>query len=130
MSTICGQPQTFPVEVGAKRAQTQGLAWKSKEWREVYQPPRATIESRNDLLKSGRGAGLGDSTYRLMRGWAAQIFHVALGVVSVNVKLISQWLNKGNADTWTDPTPPPDPTNLEDLSLRELADVNAPPLAA
>lgn len=122
---------TFPVEVGAKTAQAQGLPWKSKEWREVYQPPRATIESRNDLLKSGRGAGLGDSTYRLMRGWAAQIFHVALGVVSVNVALISAWLNRGdNGGGWTDPTPPPDPTNLEDLSLRDLADVNAPPMAA
>ncbi|MGZ7497050.1 hypothetical protein ACXM2N_08180 [Corynebacterium sp. ZY180755] len=109
----------------------QGLPWKSPEWEVVYQPPRSTIESRNDLLKSARNNGLGDSTARLMRGWAAQLFHIALGVVGVNFGLISRWLRKGDSnDDWTDPTPPPDPTNLEDLSLRELADVNAPPLAA
>lgn len=122
---------TIPVEAGAKYASVQGLPWKSPEWEAVYQPPRSTIESRNDLLKSARNNGLGDSTARLMRGWAAQLFHIALGVVGVNVTLISRWLRKGdNGDGWTDPTPPPDPTALEDLSLRELADVNAPPMAA
>ena len=30
---------TIPVEAGAKYAGVQGLPWKSKEWREVYQPP-------------------------------------------------------------------------------------------
>ncbi|WP_168707188.1 hypothetical protein [Corynebacterium endometrii] len=51
--------------------------------------------------------------------------------MGVNFGLISRWLRKGDHnDDWTDPTPPPDPTDLEDLSLRELADVNAPPLAA
>jgi hypothetical protein len=122
---------TIPVEAGAQYAGVQGLPWKSPEWEVVYQPPRSTIESRNDLLKSARNNGLGDSTARLMRGWAAQLFHIALGVVGVNSGLISRWLRKGdNNDDWTDPTPPPDPTNVEDLSLRELADVNAPPLAA
>ena len=82
-------------------------------------------------MKSARNNGLGDSTARLMRGWAAQLFHIALGVVGVNFGLISRWLNKdNNGDGWTDPTPPPDPKDLKDLSLRELADVNAPPLAA
>lgn len=53
----------IPVDAGV-----QGLPWKSPEWEAVYQPPRSTIESRNDLLKSARNNGLGDSTVRLMRG--------------------------------------------------------------
>lgn len=126
VSAPTSNPLTIPVGAGVR-----GLSWKSPEWEAVYQPPRSTIESRNDLLKSARNNGLGDSTARLMRGWAAQLFHIALGVVGVNCGPISRWLRKGdNNDGWTDPTPPPDPTNLEDLSLRELADVNAPPLAA
>lgn len=115
---------------GAQHAGVQGLPWKSPEWEAVYQPPRPTIESRNDLLKSARNNGLGDSTALALCAVGLLSSTLLLGW-GVNFGLISRWLRKGdNNDDWTDPTPPPDPTNLEDLSLRELADVNAPPLAA
>lgn len=118
-----------PIERGAKFAQ-QGPAWGTAEWKKAYQPPRATIESRNDLLKNARGAGIGDSTTRLVRGWAAQLFSVAIGVVAVNVRLIASWLSgQDTDDPGHEPVPPSDDP-WKDMSLRDVADANAPPMAA
>lgn len=119
----------IPLTVGAKYAQ-QGAPWMSEEWKAEYQPSRATIESRNDLLKNARGAGIGDSTSRLMRGWAAQLFFSAVGVVTVNVRLIQAWLAKPSGTVNPPPRPPGGGEKLESFSLREVADSNAPPMAA
>lgn len=108
----------------------QGAPWMSEEWKAEYQPSRATIESRNDLLKNARGAGIGDSTSRLMRGWAAQLFFSAVGVVTVNVRLIQAWLAKPSGTVNPPPRPPGGGEKLESFSLREVADSNAPPMAA
>lgn len=53
-----GSSTMLPVTAGAKYAQ-QGPAWRTRECKKAYQPPRATTESRNTILKTGAGGGLG-----------------------------------------------------------------------
>jgi hypothetical protein len=119
---------TIPVEAGAKFGQ-QGPAWRTKAWRAAYQPPRATIESRNAILKTGAGAGLGDTTRRMIRGFTAAALFVTLGVVAVNVALIARFIGRGGT-TGGAPVPP-SPTPRHVSGLDEAAAVpNAPPLAA
>lgn len=119
---------TIPVEAGAKFGQ-QGPAWRTKAWRAAYQPPRATIESRNAILKTGAGAGLGDTTRRMIRGFTAAALFVTLGVVAVNVALIARFIGRGGT-TGGAPVPP-SPSSRRESGLDEAAAVpNAPPLAA
>lgn len=119
---------TIPVEAGAKFGQ-QGPAWRTEAWRSAYQPPRATIESRNAILKTGAGAGLGDTTRRMIRGFTAAALFVTLGVVAVNVALVARFIRRGGT-TGGAPVPP-SPTPRRNSGLDESAVVpNAPPLAA
>lgn len=71
----------------------------SKQWRELYGTGRNVVESRNSLLKGDGGSGVRlDSTRsRLMRGWVEQFFLLAVGVVSVNLRVIQSWL-RGQGD--------------------------------
>ncbi|WP_414123482.1 hypothetical protein [Corynebacterium nuruki] len=118
---------TIPVTAGAKFAQ-QGPAWGTPEWKSAYQPPRATIESRNAILKTGAGGGLGDTTRRMIRGFTAAAMFVALGVVAVNVTLIARFLARG-ATPGGAPVPP-SPSTGRGRPLDHDAAANAPPLAA
>lgn len=119
---------TIPVDAGAKHAQ-QGPAWRTEAWKKAYQPPRATVESRNAILKTGAGAGLGDTTRRMIRGFTAAAMFVALGAVAVNVALIARFIGRGGT-TGGAPVPP-SPSSRRETGLDEAAAVpNAPPLAA
>lgn len=109
----------------------QGLSWGTEEWRKQYSW-RNTIESRNDLLKNGRGGGLGDQTARLMRGFAGQLLAVLIGVCVVNIALIDNWLV--NSNNYSEPLPPLPPLDEDfgevDTRVYSEDDPNAPPLAA
>lgn len=59
---------TIPLVMGARWLH-QSPQWGTDDWQAIYNM-RNVIESRNDLLKSARGGGLGDQTARLMRSWA------------------------------------------------------------
>ncbi|MCT1683818.1 hypothetical protein M3A74_03180 [Corynebacterium appendicis] len=119
------------VEDGALWLQ-QGPAYGTAEWQEVYDQ-RNTIESRNDKLKNARGIGIGESTMRLMRGWAGQLIATAISCVAVNVLLLasdSAWSDEVN----TDDNPTPRGRNELDRkrSERSIAGTfpNAPPVAS
>ena len=120
------------VEDGARWLQ-QGPAYGTAEWQEVY-GQRNMIESRNDKLKNARGVGIGDSTMRLMRGWAGQLIATAISCVAVNVILLasdSSWFDENSTDN--DPTPRGGRDDLErKRSERSIAGTfpNAPPVAA
>lgn len=119
------------VEDGARWLQ-QGPAYGTPEWQAVY-GQRNTIESRNDKLKNARGIGIGDSTMRLMRGWAGQLIATAISCVAVNVVLLSSdsdWSDEDSTDT--DPTPRGRNELDGKRSDRALAGTfpNAPPVAA
>ena len=92
------------------------------------------IESRNDKLKNSRGIGIGDSTVRLMRGWAGQLLATAISCVAVNVLLLasdSAWFDEDSTDN--DPTPRGRRDDLDcKRSERSIAGTfpNAPPVAA
>ena len=121
----------IPLHVGAKYAQ-QGPAWATKEWAALYHRGRNTIESRNDLLKSGRYSSIGDQTTRMIRGFAANAVFVALGAVSVNVGLIKRYLHRLviNFDTKPKPPTPPETRRVSDEFLSEIHYANAPPEVA
>lgn len=121
----------IPLHVGAKYAQ-QGPAWATKEWAAIYHRGRNTIESRNDLLKSGRYSSIGDQTTRMVRGFAANAVFVALGAVSVNVGLIKRYLHRLviNFDTKPKPPTPPETRRMSDEFLSEIHYANAPPQVA
>lgn len=119
------------VEDGARWLQ-QGPAYGTPEWQDVY-GQRNMIESRNDKLKNARGVGIGDSTMRLMRGWAGQLLATAISCVAVNVLLIfsdSAWFDEDSTDN--DPTPRGRNELDRKRSDRALAGTfpNAPPVAA
>ncbi|AIL96477.1 hypothetical protein [Corynebacterium ureicelerivorans] len=120
----------IPLEIGAKYAQ-QGPAWATNEWASIYHRGRNTIESRNDLLKSGRYSSIGDQTTRMIRGFAANAVFVALGAVSVNVGLIKRYLHRLviHFDTPKPPTPP-ETRRVTDEFLSEIQHANAPPQVA
>lgn len=119
------------VEDGARWLQ-QGPAYGTSEWQAVYRQ-RKMIESRNDKLKITRGVGIGDSTMRLMRGWASQLLATAISCVAVNVLLIvsdSSWFDEDGTDN--DPTLRGRSEPDRKRSDRALAGTfpNAPPVAA
>lgn len=119
------------VEDGARWLQ-QGPAYGTPEWQSVY-GQRNMIESRNDKLKNSRGIGIGDSTVRLMRGWAGQLLATAISCVAVNVLLLasdSSWFDEDSTDN--DPTPRGRNELDRKRSDRALAGTfpNAPPVAA
>lgn len=132
--TICRQASVTiknSVEDGARWLQ-QGPAYGTPEWQYVY-GQRNMIESRNDKLKNARGVGIGDSTMRLMRGWAGQLLATAISCVAVNVLLIvsdSAWFDEDCTDN--DPTPRGRNELDRKRSDRALAGTfpNAPPVAA
>ena len=97
----------------------------------MYHRGRNTIESRNDLLKSGRYSSIGDQTTRMIRGFAANAVFVALGAVSVNVGLIKRYLHRLviNFDNPKPPTPP-ETRRVTDEFLSEIQHANAPPQVA
>lgn len=121
----------IPLEIGAKYAQ-QGPAWATKEWASIYHRGRNTIESRNDLLKSGRYSSIGDQTTRMIRGFAANAVFVALGAVSVNIGLIKRYLHRLviNFDIKPKPPTPPETRRVTDEFLSEIQHANAPPQVA
>lgn len=120
------------VDDGARWLQ-QGPAYGTPEWQSMY-GQRNMIESRNDKLKNARGIGIGDSTMRLMRGWAGQLIATAISCVAVNVLLMasdSSWFDEDSTDT--DPTPRGGRDDLDrKRSERSIAGTfpNAPPVAA
>ena len=119
------------VEDGARWLQ-QGPAYGTPEWQSVY-GQRNMIESRNDKLKNSRGIGIGDSTVRLMRGWAGQLLATAISCVAVNILLLasdSAWFDDDSTDN--DPTPRGRNELDRKRSDRALAGTfpNAPPVAA
>lgn len=119
------------VEDGARWLQ-QGPAYGTPEWQDVY-GQRNMIESRNDKLKNARGVGIGDSTMRLMRGWAGQLLATAISCAAVNVLLIdsdSAWFDEDSTDN--DPTPRGRNEHDRKRSERSIAGTfpNAPPVAA
>ncbi|MDL0403215.1 hypothetical protein QQO25_09615 [Corynebacterium lehmanniae] len=120
------------VEDGARWLQ-QGPAYGTREWQSMY-GQRNMIESRNDKLKNARGIGIGDSTMRLMRGWAGQLIATAISCVAVNVLLLasdSAWFDEDSTDN--DPTPRGRRDDLDrKRSERSIAGTfpNAPPVAA
>lgn len=119
------------VEDGARWLQ-QGPAYGTPEWQAVY-GQRNMIESRNDKLKNSRGIGIGDSTVRLMRGWAGQLLATAISCVAVNILLLasdSAWFDEDSTDN--DPTPRGRNELDRKRSDRALAGTfpNAPPVAA
>ncbi|MHC2850522.1 hypothetical protein ACUXOC_001995 [Corynebacterium mucifaciens] len=120
----------IPIEIGAKYAQ-QGPAWATKEWASIYHRGRNTVESRNDLLKSGRYSSIGDQTTRMIRGFAANAVFVALGAVSVNIGLIKRYLHRLviNFNAPKPPTPP-ETRRVTDEFLSEIQHANAPPQVA
>lgn len=119
------------VEDGARWLQ-QGPAYGTPEWQSVY-GQHNMIESRNDKLKNSRGIGIGDSTVRLMRGWAGQLLATAISCVAVNILLLasdSAWFDEDSTDN--DPTPRARNELDRKRSDRALAGTfpNAPPVAA
>lgn len=117
------------VEDGAKFLQ-HGPAFMSAGWRKEY-GRRNTIESRNSLLKNGNYQGVGDPTTRLMRGWAAQVFAIAMACVGVNIKMLDTFSWKKDKKTSQTPTPPPPTDKLTHDDLEQWrVDENAPPQAA
>ncbi|WKK61324.1 hypothetical protein QYQ98_09990 [Corynebacterium sp. P3-F1] len=117
------------VEDGAKFLQ-HGPAFMSADWRKEY-GRRNTIESRNSLLKNGNYQGAGDPTTRLMRGWAAQVFAIAMACVGVNIKMLDTFSWQKDKKTSQKPTPPPPTDKLTHDDLEQWrVDENAPPQAA
>lgn len=91
------------------------------------------IECRNDRLKNSRGIGIGDSTMRLMRGWAGQLIATAISCVAVNILLLaseSAWFDEDSTDNYLTPRGRNEPDRKR--SERSLAGTfpNAPPVAA
>lgn len=118
---------SIPFEVGAKYEQ-QGPRWATPEWATIYHRGRNTVESRNDLLKGGRYASLGDQTTRMVRGFTANALFVALGCVSVNVGLVRRYLHRLVVDFSEKPKPPTPPKRrLSDEFLGDIREANAPP---
>ncbi|WIM68320.1 hypothetical protein QP027_02655 [Corynebacterium breve] len=101
---------SIPHSEGMKYRQT-GPAYQTAEWREIFATFRNVIETRNALLKNGRGASIGDHTRRLVRGFAAAWMFTALGVISVILSLIAQFLHRVAANLTAPPpvTTPPSP---------------------
>lgn len=121
---------SIPFATGAKFAQ-QGPAWGTQEWATLYFRGRNTIESRNDLLKSGRYSSIGDQTTRMVRGFTANALFVALGAVSVNVGLIRRYLHRLVVNFGAKPTPPTPPeTRISQEFLEDRKRANAPPREA
>lgn len=108
----CENPTSvsIPHSEGMKYRQT-GPAYQTAKWRETYGTFRNVIETRNALLKNGRGASIGDHTRRLVRGFAAAWMFTALGVISVNLSLIGRFLHRVAANLTVPPpvTTPPSP---------------------
>ena len=109
----------------------------SKQWRELYGTGRNVVESRNSLLKGDGGSGVRlDSTRsRLMRGWVEQFFLLAVGVVSVNLRLIQSWL-RGQGDPVDKGGPGgrgpgrPKKDRKKRVTVTDLASGNDPPAQA
>ncbi|MCK2199672.1 hypothetical protein [Corynebacterium callunae] len=101
---------TIPHNEGMKYRQT-GPAYETPAWRKTFGTFRNVIETRNALIKNGRGASIGDHTRRLVRGFAAAWMFTALGVISVNLSLIAQFLLRVAASVTAPPpvTTPPSP---------------------
>ncbi|WP_249399822.1 hypothetical protein [Corynebacterium qintianiae] len=107
----CNNPASvsIPHSEGMKYRQT-GPAYETPAWRKTFGTSRNVSETRNALLKNGRGASFGDHTRRLVRGFAAAWMFTALGVISVNLSLIAQFLRRVAANVTTPPvTTPPSP---------------------
>ena len=90
-----------------------GPAYRTAKWREIFGISRNVSETRNDLLKNGRGMGasIGDHTRRLVRGFTAAWMFTALGVISMNLSLIARFLHRVAANLTVPPpvTTPPFP---------------------
>lgn len=103
---------SIPHSEGMKYRQT-GPAYQTPAWRKTFGTFRNVIETRNDLIKNGRGMGasIGDHTRRLVRGFAAAWMFTALGVNSTNLSLIARFLRRVAANLTVPPpvTAPPSP---------------------
>ncbi|MCZ9307932.1 hypothetical protein L8V01_10660 [Corynebacterium sp. c8Ua_181] len=121
----------IPVDAAAKHVQT-GPSWGTQEWADTCRRGRNTIESRNTLLKNGR-MGLGDKTWRLVRGFANATLVTVLGIVGVNVHLIQKFLHRVVFDLNTNPSDPV-PTQpckrVSDWNTFGNVEPQAPPAAA
>lgn len=130
LPTICTNKcsMTIPAWVGAKFAQL-GPAWATEGWERTYRSGRSGIESKNHHLKSRTGRALGDPTSRLVRGFAKQAVLITLGVVALNVVMISNYLRRTGTPGAVEHSPlDPDnrEENYEDDGI-ELRRPNAPP---
>lgn len=122
---------TIPVEAGAKYAQP--LQWGTTEWHDAYTYPRQTIEAKNASLKAGNGEMMGDRTRRMMRGFAAHTFMVAVLVTVHNIRAIENHLARPRPAAPAPSKPPRRKRREAYGSVLELlgdAQPQAPPVAA
>lgn len=124
---------TYPRERRAE-LRVQGPRWSTPEWYALYHRGRNTIEGINDKIKGGRYASIGDQTTRMVRGYTANSLFVAFAAVSVNVGLITRFVQRLvlDFDSKGNPSPTPPRPNRKDTTefLEEVRWSNAPPIAA
>jgi hypothetical protein len=82
---------SFPPSAGAKYR--QDLAYKTKEWQQIYSL-RNTVEGFNGYVKDPNREALGDPGRRRIRGYAAQYVFTTILVVSANIRKIRAWIAK------------------------------------
>ena len=95
---ICSQATvTMPPEAGAKFR--QALAHETAEWKRTYATLRSSNEGMNGFIKDGAREAADNPQRRRIRGMAPQSVLLAFQLFAANIRKITQFLAKREAET-------------------------------